>query len=502
MILPSTSQMYEIEESYIESGVSSYELVQLAAKECFRTIRSKILNYTRKKITVLCGPGNNGADGFAISSYFFDSGYDVTIISIKSDKLSDNNSKVRSKIPEKILHMELDATSDLVSIESQLKSADIIIDALLGIGQKGKLKGSIQALLTCISKASIDNKVIAIDIPTGFNCDTGESLYLNPIRYLATISIQFHKRGLFQGTLKACCGTIYLVDIKIPRSSLVEFKLENSIFYEDLIKLILKRDTNCHKGSFGKCYVFGTNSECIGASTLAALSAHKTGAPLVTKIYRKTNLQSGLGLSVILTLEENAFFKKKITSNDIIVIGPGFGTDRSSTSCFLRVLRLAIKINCYLIIDADALTILAKQSDSCKLTAKTILTPHPKEASVLLGSSVQDIESNRYNSIQDLYEKYHCNIILKGSSTIVYSEDRGQVLTNGSSMMATGGSGDVLSGIIAGCISQIGNLKFNVDFISSAVYLHNEAGASFKRPQTALDIIDNIPVIFDRIINL
>jgi hydroxyethylthiazole kinase-like uncharacterized protein yjeF len=503
VILYNAEQVRQAENNAISSGYSSEQMIQRAGVEVARFIRSRILDCTRFPVIVLCGRGNNGKDGQVAAKTLSSWGFKVSTFQV-----SDNQS------------LSFQQKNFLIE---DLKRSKVVVDALLGMGQTSDPRGVVEEVLNIAqdlkSSGLLSNPIsVSLDVPTGINSDTG-AVFSSYFQADHTVCVGCIKPGLLQFPARAICGQLATVDIGLdsfsPSADGIARLYTDCDAKTDLLNLF-NRPLNCHKGSFGKVFVFEGVENTTGASILTALSALTIGAPLVFTVGKKntqktSNLPPEVMRCFIGDSSKNKFLGllKKLGSKDCLVVGPGFGLTTDRKKLFWQLLKELSKLKeaPFLVLDADALTILGQASDGEKKffakinKSKIVFTPHPKEASVLLKCKTSNIESNRYKAVEDIIKKYKVGaVLLKGASTIVQSNQNNQnsitVHINGKPSLATGGSGDVLAGMIAGLIAQ---LPF-VNAINAAVYVHGKTSVVFNQPvMKASNIIDGIQQVLQTV---
>jgi hydroxyethylthiazole kinase-like uncharacterized protein yjeF len=461
---------------------ASLELMERAAVGLADIILARIKlaqDNNPAKVLVLSGPGNNGADGIALVRLLTARGVACELLLVSAKKYSVEYQAQLARIPTNIKPwcfgsdqaqavIAASMTDSQICSKEQvlplLEQATIVVDALLGTGQKSAPSAAIANLLSIIAKNRNDKaKYISVDIPTGINADSGEVYRPHFVADLC-ICIGLVKRGLLQYPARQELSELALVDIgwSCEQSPFFEFNSPPSD------STILERAPVAHKGTFGRVLVIAGSQNFPGAAVLVANSALFSGAGLVTKAHLRGLPLPGLRPEVMLNLfgesgsEPVSFCIKDleklsqlIQQSDAIVLGPGLG--QSSAVADLVVRLLPLLINKPTVLDADALNLIAQLSENAqvKFADQTVLTPHPGEAARLLGlDSAAQVESDRYKTILDLQQRYGGVFVLKGAATIIASESKGYVNCTGSPLLASAGSGDRLSGMIAALLAR------------------------------------------------
>lgn len=518
--LPSSSEMAAFDAFTIQTKTPGIQLMERAGLEIFRVIESKfadILQAKKKKVLVLCGPGNNGGDGFVIARHLLQKKIDLAVIVVTAKKYSvDIRTEAQKFVeaggkffifPDPIKDELGSSRGEVVNttkLKALLEESSIIVDALLGTGQKDAPKGSVGELLGFFNKslngARGSTKIVSVDTPTGMNTDTGE-VFTPHVRADLTVTIELIKRGLLQYPGRDIVGELIVAPIGIDCSGRAEF---SSITEESVPRLPARR-IDAHKGNFGHVLVIGGSKNMPGAPILSAISALRVGSGLVTQVrlesvplapsYPEILFESVADRKGVFNVACLSKLKEKISKMDVLIIGPGIGTAKETSQFVLTLLDFVTKLKIPSVVDADALNILSGKL-SKKAAVKlpfSVLTPHPGEMARLLNLPTEKIQSDRYQAAKVLSEKTKSVVVLKGAASVVYAGAEGHVNTSGNPYMATAGSGDVLSGIIAGLIAQ--GLSIS-EAARLGVYIHGKAGdMALKRckgPIIAGDIVANI----------
>lgn len=515
--LPSSEEMALFDKATIDGGLASFALMENAGLEMARIITNLFFKDKKKaqQITILCGSGNNGGDGLVLARHLLKITKKITLIAIAANRYSEDNihnAKRFIKAGGKILlfgEQEYIEGIPIKRIDREICSellaeSHIIVDGILGIGQRSVPKGNARNLIELIKQVrSSESFLISLDIPSGINATSGEVFNPHLISDL-TITIECIKRGMIQYPAREACGEIVTVQIGIDCSKGCEF---SEIGSESLFNLTFRKP-NCHKGTFGHLLIIGGSNNLPGAPILSAMAALRCGAGLVTvsrlTSFPQVNSWPEIMYSVI--EDKHGFYREEyfeslrllIEGVDALVLGPGLGQHLETGDFVRRVLSLAIDRELPTVLDADALNIIAR-SYSDEFAGKLVncvATPHPGELSRLLGISVSEVQRDRYCSVKKMYDLYKCVSLIKGAATIAYNGKNGAVCLKGNPYMATPGSGDVLSGIIG---TFLAHQTATYQAAISGVYLHALCGdfAILKgaAPIIASDIIAAIPEI-------
>ena len=495
--------MNEIDRySMEEVGIPSMVLMEKAAMKLVSVITSKIAK--SDKILAVCGMGTNGGDGVAAARMLWEDGYQAEILLVGDKTRASEQMKQQLRIAGNL--------GMSVYNSAKISEYTVIIDSLFGVGLKRNIEGNYAQIIQEVN----DSKAIvfSVDLPSGIDGTTGKILGI-AIRADYTVTFGYHKIGLILFPGCEYTGDVIVADIGFPRKAM-DF-IKNKTFYyekEDLV-LMPERRQHSNKGTYGKVLVIAGSESISGAAYLSAKAAYRTGAGLVkvlTPECNKTVIQTMLPEALVSTYSPNenssyeldeAWLKKEMDWATVIAIGPGIGVSEISRKMVLFAVENITKP---LIFDADSINLLANEekyvindeithSTVLHLPSNVILTPHLKEMSRLTKLSLQHIISNMYEVAEQYRGDYV--LVLKDARTIVIDEEHMYINVSGNHGMATGGSGDVLAGIIAGLLAQ-GMSSF--DAASLGVYIHGLAGdyAVKKRNHYSVmagDIVDALSYI-------
>jgi len=478
-------------------GISLYALMERAGESVFTQIQ---LNYPElSSLLVISGKGNNGGDGFIVARLAVQAGVKVTVLvvaektEIKGDALTALHSLTNTSV---IFHYadNVESTSEFIDKFISKFQGELIVDSLFGTGFKGPLSPQFMNLIESINNH--DAAVIAVDIPSGLNANTGNDGGLAVIAQ-QTITFIACKKGLLTAQAANYVGELYLADLDIGENFIQ--KIPSSIFIQGQNNLptLAKRKASSHKGSIGLVLNIGGNKGMPGAIRLSAEAALRSGASLVAVACHQQSQalvfadrpEIMLASVVADNLKDDSAFQKA----KVIVIGPGLGRDAWAQQLFATT--LSSQKSC--VVDADALSLLSEQPIK---RSNWILTPHPGEAASLLGCSITDIESDRFSAVNAIVDKYGGICILKGAGTLVSDGKTTWINTSGNAGMASGGMGDVLSGIIAALLIQLPEPLAAVRY---AVYIHGLAAdiVAKKQGQRGILASDLFPEI-QRLVNI
>ncbi|MCS7164210.1 MAG: NAD(P)H-hydrate dehydratase [Thermodesulfovibrio sp.] len=501
MKIVTSYEMAEIDRLTINSyGIPSLVLMEKAAL----SVVKHVLNLSPKSVIILAGPGNNGGDGIACGRILHSKVKSVKIFLLFPEEKLSEDCKTQLNIAKKFgVPVVLGYPED-----EDIEKADLIIDAIFGTGLKREIENKIAKL---IEKVNLFKKfTLAIDIPSGVSSDTGEVLGV-AIKADITVAFGLPKRGHLLYPGKEYTGKLIIEDIGFPKDLTESENLKVSLIEEDFVKALLPpRPKYSHKTRYGHVLVVAGSTGKTGAALMTAKAALRTGSGLVTLAIPqalKFIFQSKVLEEMVLplpskddTLSKEAlpeimeFIREKANS---VAFGPGVGVNED-IEIILR--ELILNSPHPVVVDADGLTVLSRILNVLKDSkSEIILTPHPGELSRLINIPVRDIEKQRIDIAQKIAKELNVVIVLKGVPTVV-AEPQGRTYLNttGNPGMATAGSGDVLTGIIASLIGQ-GLSPFYASIVG--VYIHGLSGdiASLKKGFHGLiagDIIETLPEAF------
>ncbi|RYZ54902.1 MAG: NAD(P)H-hydrate dehydratase, partial [Sphingobacteriales bacterium] len=433
-----------------EQGISSSELMERAAMAAVGWLQANLPD--NSLFIVLCGPGNNGGDGLAITRLLHERGYGVKAFLLELAPLaadcSLNLERLREKDPS--LVSLVPAQTFITEIPSQV----IIIDAILGTGLNRAASGWLASFIRHIN--GLPNRKIAIDIPTGMAADFIPAGAPEMLGVSDTISFQFYKRSFLHPEAGKLAGRIHLPEIGLSQEYISSTPSGYQTISEELVyNIYTPRESFAHKGTFGKALLIGGSYGMIGAISLSAEAAGRAGAGVVKALIPACGyavFQTLVPQALCITNGDNQLLHFRGWEDaDAIGIGPGMGTAEKTGAALEAFLGSYTKP---LVLDADAINTLAKKQELLSRIPKgSILTPHPTEFDRLSGKSTDSMQ--RLEQARAMAMLYKICIVLKGRFTAVISEE-GDCWYNltGNPALATGGSGDVLTGMITGLLAQ------------------------------------------------
>lgn len=415
------------------------------------------------RILVVCGPGNNGGDGYVLAHHALEAGRDVRVV-----RLSDH--APRGTMAVQVAQNFAEAGGRVVEWSGGLPPADLVVDAMFGIGFAGAPPGGAVALFTAIERAKVP--VLALDVPSGVDADTGAVASM-AVRADATIEFLLRKRGLVTGAALDHVGDCLLADLGLTEADVAAtMRVAELMQAPSLPGRLPRRSRESHKGHHGRVLCLGGDLGHGGAILLAAEAALRAGAGLVdvgTRAEHVTAMLSRRPEAMVHCVDADASGPSALVqAADAIALGPGLGQDAWGRA----LVEASLASGKPLVLDADALNLLASMPrplpDGC------VLTPHPGEAARLLGTDTHDVQRDRYSAAHDLAQRFNAVVVLKGAGTVVAAPGSpSRVVGAGNPGMAVGGMGDVLTGVVASLRAQ-GLSAFDAG--SFGALLHAAAG--------------------------
>lgn len=507
--LVTASQMRNIDSSTINMGIPGIVLMENAASCVVNEICADYTHVAALSVVVVCGKGNNGGDGFAIARHLINLEASTKVFlvgkasELKGDALT--NYTVLRNMGISVYEIQNDA--DLCELKESLEGARLVVDALLGTGIQGSVSGLYASVIGIMNQTGC--AVIAVDVPSGIDSDTGNVCGIC-IRAYKTVTFGLPKIGLMTFPGAEYVGELVIGDIGIPDKVVQDEKISTNLTtWNDVRRIFRPRKKDAHKGDFGRVLVIGGSTGFTGAVVLAATAGLRVGAGLVTagvptRLHDIIECKLTEAMSIPLgdrgdgTLDVSAVERILEFSRmcDCVAIGPGLTKTDSTIQVVFNVLQ---EVECPCVVDADGLNCLSENVDVLKkCRTQVILTPHPGEMSRLTGLPIHDIQKDRLNVARRFAQEKNVIMVLKGARTVIASPD-GSVYINptGTPGMATGGSGDVLTGAISGLVAQ------GIDPFMAAItatYICGRAGemAETENGEYGLiagDIIEKIPLV-------
>jgi hydroxyethylthiazole kinase-like uncharacterized protein yjeF len=502
MRILNTAQMREADRFTIEDiGIPSLVLMENAGRQVVAAMEVAYEEQLNGRVAVLCGRGSNGGDGFVVARTLLQRGIDAVVFVLGS--LADVRGDARTNLD---ILGRLGATVVEINDEqswelhfSEISQCTLIVDAIFGTGLKTAVAGMMETVFADVNASDIPT--VAIDLPSGLSADTPH-LVGDCIHASMTVTLAAPKLPLILPPGETHAGDIVIADIGIPHEVVegLEGPHVELLTPEQLRELVEPRAADSHKGDFGRVTVVAGSRGKTGAALLAAMGALRSGAGLVTVATPSSCLPIVASMAPELmteplaeaeegTLAAAAIDRVLEMNQDVIACGPGIGR-MPGVAEFVRA--LLDRATVPLVLDADAITVLA--ADPGRLVGKeerdVIITPHPGEMARLIGADVDDVQANRLQVATDFATTHRVYVVLKGHRTLIATPE-GRVFINptGNAGMATGGTGDLLTGMIAAWLAQILDAEAACRL---AVFLHGVAGdiAEAEHGQVAMTATD------------
>jgi NAD(P)H-hydrate epimerase len=508
MILVTADEMQAMDRLTIEDfGIPGMVLMENAGRGATRFLLEQFPDIEHKTVGVMAGRGNNGGDGFVMARCLKQKGIQVQVFLLAETGRVQGDALANLKLlkPLGVPVVEIPDEASFSKLNAEMQGVDLWIDAILGTGLSSDVKGYFRRIIDYLN--SLNKPVFAVDLPSGLNSDTGQPCG-TCIRAAATATFAYAKTGHMVYPGADYTGNLKIVDIGIPPHIVAAVGPEHFLLTAQLIRTYLTpRPTDAHKGSTGHLLVVAGSSGKTGAAAMTSMAALRTGAGLVTLgVAESLNpvLEGQMLEAMTVALPENgsgilgesAFdaIQKELPGKRCLALGPGLGQAAVTKKLIRKIIRHS---EIPVVVDADGLNGLAGEvQDLSGAKAPIILTPHPGEMARILGTTVSNIQQNRIQSARKFSVRYQVHVVLKGAATIISQPDgRVSINATGNPGMASGGMGDVLTGMIAGLIVQ--GLAPEAA-CQVGVYLHGAAADSLAegigpRGYLAGDVIEAIP---------
>ncbi len=516
MILVTANEMQAMDRHTIEDfGMPGMVLMENAGRGATRFLLEQFPHIEDKKVGVIAGRGNNGGDGFVIARCLKQRGIRVQVYLLAEAEGVQGDAAANLKFlqPLDVPLVEIPDEASFSKCQSEMAGMDVWVDAILGTGLKSDVKGYFKTIINYIN--GLNKPVFAVDMPSGINSDTGQSCGAC-IRARATATFAFAKTGHMVYPGAGYTGALEIVDIGIPPYIAAAVGPKQFLITAQLIQSCLTpRPADAHKGRTGHLLVIAGSTGKTGAASMTSMAALRAGAGLVT-------LGAAESLNTVLegqmleamtaplpesrsgVLGKSAFdaIQQELPGKKCLAIGPGLGEAAETKKLIRKIIR---ESEIPVVVDADGLNNLAGDVKNFKnAKAPIILTPHPGEMARLLDTAVSKVQQDRIKCTRDFAVKFKLHVVLKGARTVIAHPD-GRIFINptGNAGMASGGMGDVLTGIIAGLVVQGLSPEASAQ---AGVYLHGAAADSLAETMgpygyLARDVMNAIPGEIKKIVH-
>lgn len=473
-----------------ELKIPEIVLMENAALNVLKNIDTENNN----SFAIVCGFGNNGGDGFALTRQLISINKKAEVFLIGSSHKLSSSCRINYDILKNmgITINEIDEDSDLNYLLQCLKNCDVTVDALFGTGLKRDISGIFKKVLLAVNDNS--KYIVSIDVPSGLNSDTGQPMGI-AVKADCTVTFELLKRGFLEDGAYDFTGKIFTENIGVPDFVLDKFKTGEAVLSKsDIKKYIKPRDKYAHKGDFGRAVLFAGSREYTGAPYISSEACVKTGCGLVTLCCQKDILpvlRMKLTEAMIASFGEEDRIEKLMSKADALAFGPGMGNTEDTFNMLNVVINSA---QCPIVIDADGLNALSQNLALLKgMKGTAVLTPHLGEMSRLTGLDIDYIKHNRIDVAEKFASDYGVILLLKGHNTVITDGKNTYINPTGNSAMASGGMGDCLTGIITSFLAQ--GLS---PLMSAAVgaYIHGYAGDVLSKSAycvSATDVLAELP---------
>ncbi len=510
MKIATAESMRRLDRRAIEEfGIPGVVLMENAARGTINAILRSFPDLSRKRVGIFAGKGNNGGDAFAVARYMLNRGVSCRVYSLAAREQAKGDAAANLEILARMGGevVPVFTREDLESRKAEISRCGLLVDGIFGTGLNAPVTGLFREIIEFINSLAIP--VAAIDIPSGLHADTGEVLGAC-VEADLTVTFGMAKRGQVVYPGVSYCGKLVVVDISIPCGAVeAEPILDHLIDGCEFLRFLEPRDPEAHKGDFGHLFVVAGSAGKTGAAAMVSLAANRAGTGLVTlgipqslNPVLEAKLTEAMTEPLPETAEKTLSFGALARITDLLqkktalAVGPGLSTNPETIRLVQRLVRNA---DLPMVIDADGLNALGGRLDALrKNPGKFILTPHPGEMARLTGMSTGEIQKNRIEVARNFARENEVVLLLKGARSVVAAPD-GELFINptGNPGMASGGMGDVLTGILGGFLAQglppLEAAKFGV-------YLHGLAGdfvahQKGERGILATDLIEAVPLL-------
>ncbi|MGB9627278.1 MAG: NAD(P)H-hydrate dehydratase [Thermodesulfobacteriota bacterium] len=511
MKVATAEQMQEMDRKSIENyKIPGIVLMENAGRGAAEVISKTFPDIQHRKVAVISGKGNNGGDGFVIARHLMNQGATVKVFLLTDPRALRGDAEINYQILYRMKGdlLPVPSSKDYQKIKKELEKFDLLVDGIFGTGLDAEVTGYYREVIDHLN--TLQKPIVAIDIPSGLNANTGKP-FGTAIRATLTITFGLPKIGLLISPGLDYVGEVKVIDIGIPKRLIDEEKIQTYLLEGDEIRswASTRRRPETHKGDYGHLLVLAGSVGKTGAAAMACEAALRMGAGLVTlAIPKSLNPIMEMKLTEVMTeplpetqkqtlsLRAYSSILRLCENKSAVVIGPGIGTFKETQALILKLVR---SLEIPMIIDADGITALSTQPKIFPLTNRNlVLTPHPGEMARLIRSTPKEVQGDRIGVSRNFAQSNHLYLVLKGHRSLI-ATPKGDIFINpsGNPGMASGGTGDVLTGMIGGLVCQ------GLDILTSlkiAVYLHGLAGDEVAREigeksLVATDLLRKIPTL-------
>ncbi|OGW60270.1 MAG: hypothetical protein A2V83_09100 [Nitrospirae bacterium RBG_16_64_22] len=513
MIVVGSAEMRAIDRHAIEiAGIPAEILMENAGRAVATAMEASFGLLAGKTVCLLCGKGNNGGDGFVIARALSGAGVQALVWSVSAPGTLKGETRLHHDLFTRTGGRANRLTpSSKARFARDVSGSALVVDALFGTGLNAPIAGFLARAIETVNASG--KPVVSVDVPSGINADTGAVLG-TAVRAALTVTFGHMKAGLVLPPGSVHAGRVVVADIGLPEVSTTRVGPRGGILSESEAGAILPaRPSAGHKGTFGRVLIAAGSTGKTGAAVLASLGALRGGAGLVTiahpaafrdvfeqKTLEAMTLSVGRDRDTFFNLSAVDSIRAAAAGADAAAIGPGIGLAPGTAEAVSALVR---DVACPLVLDADALTLLAgKEAAVRRRRGITVLTPHPGEMARLIGGRVEQVQKDRVRAARDAAARYGAVVVLKGAGSVTALPDgRYWINRTGNAGMATGGTGDVLTGLIAALLA--GGLPAP-SAAPLAVFVHGLAGdlaaeACGTTGLIASDLARKIPRAFERI---
>ena len=486
-----TEHARELDRLLAEQGVSGSELMERAGKAAWEKLKQ--LWPETKVIALICGGGNNAGDGYVLATCALLANCRVKVYALVTPDNLAGDARSASQN-----YLAAGGEIDTELLDNSLEGIDVIVDALFGIGLSRPVVAPLSNAIQLMNASRLP--ILSLDVPSGLSADTGQPLGKEAVVATATLTFIAVKCGLLTGQSADYTGTLFFDDLNVAdylhKQGLYDRVVQtpvSHIWLECYSELLTPRRRTAHKGDFGHVLVIGGDYGFAGAPLMAAMAAARVGAGKIS-VATRSNHAAALSVArpelMVHGVDTGADLQILLNHVNVVAMGTGLG----QSGWAQELLACVLDWSGLVVLDADGLKLLSAEPIRKN---NWILTPHPGEAACLLGNTTRDIQQNRFQAVAELQNTYGGVAVLKGSGTLICNPQRHiSLCSEGTPGLASGGTGDVLTGIIAGCLAQGYGLTQATEL---GVCLHSRAALceaqSGERGMLATDILDQLRLL-------